>query len=99
MMSIRRSKSIREKHLPAAEIPQMNFARMEGGTTTWRETVSGNVENGSAFEVASAKLIQRSVGLLDGELTAPLPLVLGHPIVGRVEDPSRTGGFRIGERI
>jgi len=38
--------------------------------------------------------------IVDGELLEPkLPLILGHQIVGRVEGPSRTGDFKIGDRV
>ncbi len=52
------------------------------------------------IRVNACAVCRTDLHIVDGELTEPkLPLILGHQIVGRVEDPSRTGGFKIGERI
>src|SRR5256714_7244902 len=50
--------------------------------------------------VNACAVCRTDLHIVDGELPNPkLPLILGHQIVGRVESPSRTGGFKTGDRI
>jgi len=49
---------------------------------------------------SACAICRTDLHIVDGELSNPkLPLILGHQIVGRVEGPSRTGGFEIGDRV
>ena len=50
--------------------------------------------------VSACAICRTDLHIVDAELSNPkLPLILGHQIVGRVEGPSRTGGFEIGDRV
>src|SRR3984957_5863652 len=50
--------------------------------------------------VNACAVCRTDLHIVDGELPEPkLPLILGHQIVGRVEGPSRTGDFKIGDRV
>ena len=50
--------------------------------------------------VSCCAICRTDLHIVDGELSNPkLPLILGHQIVGRVEGPSRTGSFEIGDRV
>src|SRR5919204_689817 len=50
--------------------------------------------------IATCAVCRTDLHIVDGELPDPkLPLILGHQIVGRVEGPSRSGDFEIGDRV
>jgi propanol-preferring alcohol dehydrogenase len=50
--------------------------------------------------VNACAVCRTDLHIVHGELSEPkLPLILGHQIVGRVEGPSRTRDFKIGDRV
>jgi alcohol dehydrogenase, propanol-preferring len=50
--------------------------------------------------VSACGICRTDLHIIDGELPNPkLPLILGHQIVGRVEDHNGTGNFKIGDRV
>jgi propanol-preferring alcohol dehydrogenase len=52
------------------------------------------------IHVRACAVCRTDLHILDGELTHPkLPLVLGHEIVGLVEEVGDGAGFRVGERV
>src|SRR4029077_10237489 len=68
--SIRHWKPSREKHLPAAEILRIRFARMDDETTTFeeirdRKSQVRSQKNRITAEFTSAKSFERSIGLLE----------------------------------
>ena len=67
----------------------------------WREVPKPTVGPGQLLVRVSACAVCRTdLHVVDGELPDPkLPLILGHQIVGRIEGPSRTGGFKVGDRV